>query len=354
MNFTETQRRRVALGFSLVELLVALAIGSFLIAGAVTIYSRSRNSFTVNEQNARLQETARYVLSVMEPELQSAGMFGFSNRPEDFFFRAAGVERAVAQLRGDDPALAAVGADAHECGDNFPLDLLNTIQGSENSYTLGCAAEGAGAVADTDTVTIRRASTDAVAAADATRLQIQTNRLQPNRQSIFLAAAAPDSASTVNQLRDLVVATYYVAQQSETNPNVPALRVKQLAAGPTWDDQEVIRGVEDLQVQFGIDTGEDLNGDGAPDDEAGDGVADFVSGFTRRYVNPDDPLLASAQVTSVRFWVRVRSDDPEPGFVDNRNYVYGTTDFTPNDNFRRVLVSRTVYLRNARSGETFE
>jgi type IV pilus assembly protein PilW len=353
MNHTQTQRRRIAVGFSLVELLVALAIGSFLIAGAVTIYSRSRSSFTVNEQNARLQETARYVLSVIEPDLQTAGMFGFSNRPEDFAFRSAGADVAVANLRADDAALASVTASTHECGPNFALDLISTVQGSENTYTLDCGAEGGGAVDDADTLTIRRASTDPVPAVVADRLQIQTNRLQPNRQSLFLNAA-PDAANTVNQLRDLVVKSYYVAEQSDTSPGVPALRVKQLITGPAWDDQEVIRGVEDLQVQFGIDRGADVDLNGVPDDEAGDGVADYVSGLTTRYVNADDPELASAQVTSVRFWVRVRSDQPEQGFVDNRNYVYGSTDFTPNDNFRRVLVSRTVYLRNARSGSSFE
>ena len=57
-------------GMSLIELLVAMAIGSFLIIGAVTLQSNTRRSFTVNEQAARLQETARYVMSVLEPEIQ--------------------------------------------------------------------------------------------------------------------------------------------------------------------------------------------------------------------------------------------------------------------------------------------
>jgi hypothetical protein len=59
-------------------------------------------------------------------------------------------------------------------------------------------------------------------------------------------------------------------------------------------------------------------------------------------------VLASAQVAAVRVWVRVRAEEPEFGFVDNRRYQYGSTDFTPNDNFRRVVMSRTVFLRNSR------
>ena len=47
-------------------------------------------------------------------------------------------------------------------------------------------------------------------------------------------------------------------------------------------------------------------------------------------------------------WVRVRGDQPEVGFTDNRHYEYADTDFTPNDGFRRVVMSRTIYLRNSR------
>jgi len=77
-------------------------------------------------------------------------------------------------------------------------------------------------------------------------------------------------------------------------------------------------------------------------------MADFVNGNAAQYVNAGDPLLDSAQVVSVRIWVRVRGDQPETGFTDNRHYEYADTDFTPNDGFRRVVMSRTIYLRNSR------
>jgi hypothetical protein len=52
---------------------------------------------------------------------------------------------------------------------------------------------------------------------------------------------------------------------------------------------------------------------------------------------------------AVRIWVRVRAEAPERGFTDNRTYQYADIQpFTPNDNFRRVLISRTIYLRNSR------
>ena len=50
---------RAARGFSLIELMVALVIGLFLIAGAVMVYSQSRKVYRTIETVARLQETAR-------------------------------------------------------------------------------------------------------------------------------------------------------------------------------------------------------------------------------------------------------------------------------------------------------
>ena len=74
----------------LIELLVALAIGSVLIVGAVYVYSQSRSTYRVSDTVARLQEDARYAMSVIEPELQLAGYYGFSNSPDDFKFITGG------------------------------------------------------------------------------------------------------------------------------------------------------------------------------------------------------------------------------------------------------------------------
>jgi hypothetical protein len=111
-------------------------------------------------------------------------------------------------------------------------------------------------------------------------------------------------------------------------------------------------GVEDLQVQFGIDSG-DYDNDGAVDasvDANGDGVPES-DGRATRYVNPDFPGLDRLQVVSVRIWLRVRGDQLEPGFVDDRTYRYADVEYTPagaDRAFRRVLLTRTIALRNAR------
>lgn len=343
-------------GLSMVELLVALAIGAFLIIGAVTMQSNTRKTFAVNEQNARLQETARYVLSVIEPELQLAGLYGYSNDPMSLKLVVGTNETYAADLRQSKDAPSGIPESLNDCGDNFVLDVAQTVEAIDNDYTLDCDAEGGGHYGNADTLTLRRAGLDNVPASG-TRLQLFTNRKVPMDQRMFIGTEPPNYTGPAvlpedeKQIRDMMVETYYIAINSDARPGMPSLRLKQFIDGPAWDDREVIRGVEDLQVEFGVDPGQDtdMDADELPDDIAGDGMADIVNGEALRYVQPGDPILLSGQVVAVRIWVRVRAEEPEAGFTDDRTYVYGSTNFQPMDSFRRVLMSRTVYLRNTKA-----
>ena len=50
-----------------------------------------------------------------------------------------------------------------------------------------------------------------------------------------------------------------------------------------------------------------------------------------------------------RIWLRIRAERFENGFTDTANYVYADQNVGPfNDAFRRIVVSKTTYLRNAR------
>ena len=124
--------------------------------------------------------------------------------------------------------------------------------------------------------------------------------------------------------------------------NVPSLRMKTLVSGGTIEDQEVLPGVEDMQVQLGVDT---------------DPVGGVNRGSIDRYVNPGDPIvtpgepgfLPDAEILAVRIWLRIRAERQEVGFTDTSTYVYADQNVAaPNDGFRRVLVTKTIYLRNAR------
>jgi len=340
----------------MIELLVALAIGSFLIIGAVTMQSQSRRNFDVNEQQARLQENARYVIAVMEPELQLAGVYGYSQDPNAVMWANDGTLTPASKLRLDMAAAPGIPDSLTTCGDNFAVDVLATVTAINDDGAwdsgLGCDAEGGGQADDTDVLVLRHSAPGAVEP-DGSKLQVYSERVAAQINTrLFVGDDAPEETEVeMREVRNMVVQAYYISQDSDGREGMPALRMKMLSTvggEPAFIDQEILRGVEDLQVQFGVDPGDDLDGDLIPDDPGGDGMADFVNGDAAQYVNAGDAILDSAQVVAVRVWVRVRGDQPEPGFIDNRRYQYADTDVTFNDGFRRIVMSRTIFVRNSR------
>jgi type IV pilus assembly protein PilW len=318
---------------TLVELMVALAIGSFLLIGAITVFMQGRTTFRVNESISRLQENARFVLDVMEPDVRMAHYWGLTTRSNKIVGRATPA----------DPAAFAV---ANDCDVNWAVNLAAEVDGTNNGFGWACAAFGA-VQPTSDTLAVRRAAEDPDPAPQANTLYVQSARFQDSQ--VFVGPGIPAGyLPATSQTHQLVVNGYYVSQNSSLDNagnNVPSLRVKTLvggAAGIRVNDQEVLPGVEDMQIQFGVDT---------------DLLDTPNRGSIDRYVNPEDPILdpldalfiPSAEVLSVRVWLRIRAELRENGFTDTTNYVYADQNVGPfNDPFRRVLVSKTIYLRNAR------
>jgi len=326
-------------GLTLVEIMVALAIGSFLIIGAVQIYNQSRQAFVVNESIARVQETAQFAMDTIEADLRMASNWGRNSR---------GLAVEGRSLVGDDNpnALTEPVGSTGSCGTNWAFDLARPIDGNDNGYNLPCATLG-GVQGNSDLITIRRATVQPVAP-EAGRLQLQSTRIQGE---LFEALAVPPAflPITINPVtgapssatHTLMVNSYYVSPTSTLIPGVPTLRRKTLTVqgGAPWiDDQEVAPGVENIQIQLGIDIDEDNTVD--------------------RYVNPGDEIynpaaagyVPGARVMTARIWLVVRGVTTEFGLQDNRNYQPGNANMgQQNDGFRRLQVSKTILLRNART-----
>ena len=159
--------RRIRIGgFTLVELMTALAIGSFLVIGATTIYLQGRRSFSDNEALSRLHEDARFALALMEPDIRMAGFFGQQARWDLVQGVAASNAAAV-------PGFATVPS----CGTNFAIDLARPVSGVNNAYNWTCAVPVGAARAGSDALVIRRAAEDPwTAALDANRLYVHSTR----------------------------------------------------------------------------------------------------------------------------------------------------------------------------------
>ena len=333
------QGRSNVRGMTLIEVMVAMALGSFLLLGAMTVFTQGQAAFRVNESTSRLQEHARLALAFLEDDVRMAGHLGLTTRPGDIANRASATQPIP-------PGLAV----RNDCGRNWAIDLGSPVAGTNNGFGWsGCSPNGQ-AQPDADTLVVRRTSELPVPPVEMRpgTLYLQTARF--GRGLIFDGAAPPpDSPTSQSQSFQLLSRGYYVSRRSslDTPGNaVPSLRMKTLAGsslGPRLVDQEVVPGVEDLQVQFGVDT---------------DRVGASGRGSVNRYVNPGNSLLnpedaaflPEARVLAVRIWLRVRAERPEQGFADTREYDYADqTSAAPNDAYRRIVVTRTIQLRNARS-----
>lgn len=333
--------RAFSRGWSLLELMIGLVIASVALTGALSLFAHSRVLLEANDSVSRLQDQARHALSVLVRDIEQAGSYGFGMDPRTLrIVRDGDLARVIASgddLRQDAPPVA-LPASLHGCGTNFAVDLARGVEGSNNRYAAGVdaprcdpALSAGTAASGADTLTVRYATE--IAAPRPGRLQLFSDRFTTQSgQALFVDGRAPGRSADDRDTFDVVVRTYYVARDSVERANWPALRAKTLttiAGSPGFLDEEILSGVEDLQVQFGI-------------------AESATSGAVTRFVDPGAAELLTRAPRAVRIWLRIRAETTERGYRDDRAWRYAGVEFAPTaseQGIRRLLVTRTVALR---------
>ncbi|MEO0971666.1 MAG: PilW family protein, partial [Pseudomonadota bacterium] len=247
----------------------------------------------------------------------------------------------VIEGRATDTVPLAVAINPADCEDDFSIDVETPLAGAN-----GIVPAGWGCLTDaehrdgSDILIVRRAEETATATADLEAGRVYVRADESPRGRLF-TGAEPAGFSIYATNHALVSNVYYVRPWSFTDANgdrddIPSLRRKRLrVSGGAMElfDEEVITGVEDMQVQFGVDT-------------SGDNAADL-------YVDADNDTVldaVGADVVSARVWLLMRAETPEVGYSDDRAFVLGDTTRTAGTdipaNFRRVVLSRTIAVRN--------
>lgn len=343
------RRPRRETGLTLIELMLAMLIGLFLLLGTLTVFTQSRANFRVSDSIARLQENARFALDTIEPDLRLARFWGRNATPgaipgpTDPGFPAGVVvtcdttDNSAARI----PPITYTAWALNMLQDVWAVD--ETSGYGHNRLGIPCAPDTA-AQPDSDALVVRHASGQPFAAA-AGRIQVHADHLAGQ---IFNNGAIPAGFDPLAQTHNVMVNVYYVDQGSDLNADVPSLRVKTLVNGGIHQDQELIAGVENLQVQFGVDT-----------DDPNDGIVDRYVDADHAIINPTNAgTIPTAKIRAIRLWMLMRADAQEPGFQDRATYTSpdpvintcapGPACDYPN-NFRRLAVSKTIFLRNNRS-----
>jgi len=319
-----------ARGLSLVELLIAMLLGLLLSAGMVSVYLGSKQNYFYEEQLARLQENGRYAMRLLQRELSMAGFFG----------GVVGMEVVTPVPVGAD-----CGAGDWALDGTHPVELVNDHRGQSVPVSLYATVfsclDGADIVLFTDLVSIKRTAADpswrdGLPAADLGRSAVEqwylrlVDGLEPQwkkLRAIDLSQAATGSGSL--SYWEAISRVFYIRRYSDSgdkNNAVPTLCMENLA-GSAMTTRCLVEGVENMQLEFGIDTD-------------ADGVAN------RYTVAPGGAEMERA--VSARIHLLLRSISAIAGYRDQRSYRLGQRVVAArHDGFLRRVFSTTVQLRNA-------
>ena len=331
---------RSAGGFTMVELLVAMTLGLFVVGGIAAAYVQNQRTRAELERSSRQLENGRYAVQLLADELRHAGYLGtFDPRPI--------------------PKPAALPSLCETADANLQAALPISIQGIDDPATApACLTD---VKSGTDVVVIRRASTCvagtagcAAAAGGHPHIQASlcddpTQLGSPSVSNHYAFASTlanlnrtARDCSTPAPIRRFLVRIYYVAANNAAGDGIPTLKRAELNGG-SFTVEPLVEGVEDLQLEYGIDT--DRNG--APEQYSTDPTA--FGGCAAAGCQVDNWL----DVTAVKLHLLARNLEASPGHSDAKTYVLGNDSAGAanqvgpfGDAFRRHVYSTVVRLNN--------
>lgn len=314
-------------GLSLVELMVSLLIGLIVVGGLMTVFVNSRGTYSTSEDQAHMLDGARYAMHVLSYDLRMAGGYGQNSWPSTIEGRKNEFSAVSQQATGD-------------CASLFYADIDRKIfaANNRNPFSASCI-DNDDYQPGTDVLVVRYASPDAIADDDLVG-GVAYVQAQPSHGRIFVGATAPSFSPNNNYA--LRTHVYYVSPNTEPDDGIPALRRISLIEGPEMEDEVIVSGVENFQVQFGIDECE----------------ASPCDGSVNHYVDADNTsvfgdtswtrLEGVENIRAVNAWVLMRAETATAGFsapVQSYSMANNTINVT-DDGFRRKLFSSVFNVRN--------
>lgn len=352
-------------GLSLIELMIALALGLLLTLGVTQVYLSGNATYRQTQSMSYAQESTRFVSAILKPDIRSAGSFGC----------LAMMGRALDQVVENrlnagpvvPPAQALQGWEFNNTGpgDDVTLDkfLATPAAGSWSSGTAGAplpAALAGAAITNSDVLIVNALSfidqpVNAVTGGGQLTLaddsDIPANRVVlataedcsegelfqktdgANASTITMAGGGGNPGNDGNSFNntnygpqtrvyEFVSTAFYIGQGTNGEP---ALFRRLLT--PLQPPQELVSGVETLQMMYGVNT-------------AGNTTADVYL--------PADQVANWQQVVSVRLAVMTRGQNESLDDPNARNFdMLGSQVAQGNNGDRRIRVVSvaTIALR---------
>jgi type IV pilus assembly protein PilW len=315
-------RGRGSRGFTLIELMIAMTIGVFLLGTlAVVLSNNSRTRYEIEKSIGQIQN-ARYAMQMITDDLSNAGFYGEALIP------------GGAAL----PSLCPTAANL-DAARGYP------VQGADNIAALPQTCTAIGAVlTGNDLLAVRRTSTCAVGDPDCDpfveglpHLQqpaCSADCLDPPTCSPWIATERAALTARVRSctagadapIYRLYSRLYYLAPSNRPNDGIPTLKRAELTTNG-YVVTPIAEGIEHLHFEYGIDN----DGTGEPDE------------YLEAIIDPGD----WQDVVAVRVHLLVRNATPTHGHSDDRTYRLGQEVIeAPGDAYKRQAYSTTVRLNN--------
>lgn len=316
-------------GLSLVELMVAIVLGLILVAGVIELFVNNRQAYRVQDAQSRLQENGRYAMKVLTQSIERAGYLGCATRS------ALNINNMLDTPNG------------------YLWDFTTPIEGNEatgtNQWTPARDSLITSPVGGSDILTIRtieppelrvvsHPTTGAPGSADITvnsghGLEAGNIVLAHDcvAGAIFELTSGTTSAGILRHNKTLgynfgagwvnKIATNSFYIRTRANMPVPSLYLKNGTSNPN----EIIEGIESMQIQYGVDT-------------SGNGSADAYQ-TANQVGNWNNVVSVRINLVMVSVENNLTLNNSQPYRLDGKV-------ITPNDRRLRRVFTRTVTLRN--------
>lgn len=190
-------------GVSLIELMVALAIGMLLIMGLVQVFGASRTAYQLSSGLSRVQENGRFALDILQRDIRMAGHMGCVNDQARFLPANITASRPAlisTFLTADQQFGTAAAPTSDYSAAPFPLRFNRSIQG----YNAAGTASG-------DTLTLPSAPVVAT-----------SNTWQPQIESgLFSTLTSGAAAGRLVEGSDVLVLRYFAPTGAQVSSFVP-------------------------------------------------------------------------------------------------------------------------------------
>lgn len=337
---------RESRGLTLVELMVAIVMGLVLLAGVATVFVANKQTYRIQDGLARDQENGRFALMIMTRDIRMAGYSGCGSAapslladtvcdgttyPLSFGNAVEGFDGTGTTFSPSLPTLVSSGSVTPAPVADSDILTVRTVSGCDN-FVKKHPAEGGQSVPGS--APLQMSSTDCVKEGDiviVTDCQVYarfyvSGVTDKNVLHTTASGNCPNGvegkrlgkAWTGGQIMRTAIRTYYVG---ETTRGVRALYVIENGLAP----QELVEGVESLEVLYGFDT---------DDDRAANEYR------TATAVGAD-----WAKVRSVRLGVLVQSADANATEL-TREIDFNGQQFGGDDRRLRLAFDTTATIRN--------